>query len=201
MKRGVLWMVATAAAAQPVSVGIRAGVPLTDAFRAARGGSLSYATDSKRYVIGPTLDLHLPFRTSVTFELLYRRLGYTSTTISAAPIETTTTANLFEFPVMLKHRFNEGMARPYLAAGAAFNKLSGVKQLVGGVLRGRPPELDKESTAGLVFAGGVELGALALRVSPELRYTYRNSAHFRDAVSGLLESNKNQFEFLIGLTF
>jgi len=195
MRPFFLYCIAAGAYAQPISFGIKAGVPLTDAFDIARGGSSIYSAVDKRFTVGPTLEVRLPVRTSIVFEMLYKRLGFDAAGSVA------TTGNLFEFPVLLKHRFKDGWVSPYLATGASFNRLSGVTQLVSGVARGRPPELRRESTAGIVFAGGLQVKALLLKVSPEVRYTYRNSELFREAVAGLLRSNKNQLEFLVGFTF
>jgi hypothetical protein len=49
-----------------------------------------------------------------------------------------------------------------------------------------------------VIGGGVKIHALFLRISPEIRYTRWTSPHFS---SYLLNSNQNQAEFLLGITF
>ncbi|MGH9673759.1 MAG: hypothetical protein ACRD44_11310, partial [Bryobacteraceae bacterium] len=76
----------------------------------------------------------------------------------------------------------------------------GVKRLVGSVVSGRPPELRDDATGGIIFAGGIELRG-PLKISPEIRYTYRSSKHFQDALRSLLESNQHQFDFVLGVTF
>ncbi len=194
----LILMTAAAACAQPISFGGRIGAPLSDAIKAGVTRDLAYATTSRRLVIGPTLEINLPFRTSIVFDILYRQLGYAQASTTQASV---TTANQFEFPVMLKHRLRDGRARPFIGAGVAFSKLSGVKTLAASVVTGNPPEFRKDATAGIVFAGGVEIGALLVKISPEIRYTYRTSRHFASAVSDLLRSNVNQFDFLVGVTF
>jgi hypothetical protein len=49
-----------------------------------------------------------------------------------------------------------------------------------------------------VIGGGVGIHALFLHISPEVRYTRWTSQHF---TSFLLNSNQNQAEFLLGITF
>jgi hypothetical protein len=48
------------AAAQPVSIGVKGGVPITDAFDTLRGNQAAYATNTHRYVVGPTVQFNLP---------------------------------------------------------------------------------------------------------------------------------------------
>jgi hypothetical protein len=50
-----------------------------------------------------------------------------------------------------------------------------------------------------VIGGGVGIHAPFLHISPEVRYTRWTSKHF--GVSNLLNSNQNQAEFLLGITF
>jgi hypothetical protein len=196
----LFWILAAAATAcaQPISFGGRIGAPLSDAFKAGVSGNLSYASTSRRLVIGPTVELNLPFRTSIALDLLHRQLGYAQVSPGQASV---TSANQWEFPLILKHRLNDGLARPYLGAGVAFSKLSGVKTLAASVATLNTPEFRKGATAGIVFAGGVEVRALLVKISPEIRYTYRSSRHFQSAVADLLRSNVNQFDFLLGVTF
>lgn len=61
--------------AQPVSIGVKAGVPITDAFESFRGNSVYYATPTKRYLIEPTVQFNIN-RFSVKVDALYRRLVY-----------------------------------------------------------------------------------------------------------------------------
>ena len=64
--------------AEILSIGVKGGVPLTDAFNTARSGSLSYFSETKRYTVGPTVELHLPLRFSIELDALYTRLNYGS---------------------------------------------------------------------------------------------------------------------------
>src|SRR6185312_1275465 len=119
------------AAAQPVSVGIKGGVPITDAFDTARGNQAAYATNTHRYLVGPTVQLNLPFRFSIEVDALYRRLGYEYNQFAGpgSPTSTRTVANSWEFPVLGKYAIWGGPARPFIEAGANFRHITGVNQI------------------------------------------------------------------------
>jgi hypothetical protein len=46
----------------------------------------------------------------------------------------------------------------------------------------------------------VEVKALVIHIAPEIRFTRWNDQHFLDP-AGLIKSNLNQAEFLVGITF
>src|SRR5579872_7567093 len=74
-------LVGVSASAQPFSVGLKAGVPLTDFFNTVQNVS---TTVPNRYIIGAEAELRLPFGLGVEVDALYRRLNYTDQIISAA---------------------------------------------------------------------------------------------------------------------
>lgn len=201
-----------AAPARPelFSVGVKGGVPLTDAFHTARNSSLSFFSPAKLYTVGPTVEVHLPFSLAVELDALYRRLNYGSTSFldHGATAGTRVTGNAWDFPLLLKRRFASGLVRPYVASGASFRTLSDLKHVrnfFDGTNRttsqtDRPPELQRRFNAGFVIGGGLELNAGILKISPELRYTRWGWDSFRD-VDGLLRSNQDQAMFLLGITF
>jgi hypothetical protein len=53
---------------------------------------------------------------------------------------------------------------------------------------------------GAVLGAGLEFNLHLVRVSPEIRYTRWGATNLAD-FGGVLRSNKNQAEVLIGLTF
>jgi hypothetical protein len=63
-----------------------------------------------------------------------------------------------------------------------------------------PAELANTTTRGFVLAGGVDVKALVIHVAPEVRYTRWGARQFIDP-AGLINSNQNQAEFLVGITF
>jgi hypothetical protein len=187
MRSFILVLVSTSCFAQNLSVGVKAGVPLTDFFDA--DGPFSSAT--RRYTIGPMVDIRLPFGLGIEFDALYKRFGYESTAAR-------TTGNSWEFPVLAKLRAPGLIARPYGEIGVSFQQLTGVKNFIGGLVSDAPAELRKRSNRGFVIGAGLDVRAPIIRIAPEIRYTRWASDAFR-ATS--LISNRNQFEFLVGFTF
>ncbi len=118
----LLWLAAFCCRAELLTFGVRGGMPLNDAFRFER----PYRAATKLYTVGPTLEIHLPFRTSIALDALYRRLGYDDMgTLTPAP--RAVTANAWEFPVLVKHRLRGGgLAGPYLGLGPSFHRITGV---------------------------------------------------------------------------
>ena len=196
-------LVVSPALSQVFSIGVKGGVPLTDAFKTAQSGSTSYLSDTKRYTVGPAVEFHLPFGFGIELDALYKRLNYSS---SASAASSSTTANTWEFPLQLKHRFGAGPVKPYLAAGASFRHVSGIKQVTNfftsspSTSTDHPAEFDNRFTAGFVASGGIEFGSGHFRVAPEVRYTRWGWDNFR-SLDSLLKSNADQTEFLIGITF
>jgi opacity protein-like surface antigen len=56
------------------------------------------------------------------------------------------------------------------------------------------------TTRGYAAGGGLDFKFLIIHIQPEVRYTGWGAKHFFDP-SGLLNSNQNQAEFLLGITF
>jgi len=205
---------ALSALAQPVSFGVKGGVPLTDFFNITGQGNLnqfaSYLSSTNRYIIGPTIELRLPFGLGVEFDALYRHLNYNSRFMGVDTFTTSaTTGNAWEFPLLAKYRFPSKIARPYVDAGIAWDTLSGLTQSITTTVfpthttnssTSNPPELQHNTTTGFVIGAGIDIHALFLHVSPEIRYTRWGSEHFLSPGGGLA-SNQNQAEFLLGITF
>ncbi|MEP7366551.1 MAG: outer membrane beta-barrel protein [Acidobacteriota bacterium] len=194
---GIL-LLAAPLAAQHISLGIKGGVPFTEAFKTSGGPTFNYKSLRNPYTIGPSLEVRLPLRLSVSIDVLWKRLEYQA---NSGPGELNVKSNQFEFPLMLKYRFKEGLWSPYVAAGPSFNKITGVKRTItnpGQFLS--PDEFKDSSSGGFAFGGGLEFKPV-IRITTELRYTRRGSRNFFTAASGLLDSNLNQAEFLVGIHF
>jgi hypothetical protein len=188
----------------PLSLGIKGGVPFTDAFHTATSGNVSYVTNNKYWTLGPELDVNLPFGLGIEVDALYRRLNFESTTsVPSLIAHAATTANAWDFPLLLKWKLAPGPIRPYISAGPTFRGLSNVKQVVSffegtpSPVSERPAELQNRFNTGFTVGGGVQLLG---HISPEIRYTRWGWNTFLDT-SGLLKSNPDQLEFLVGLTF
>ena len=200
--------VASVTAAQPVSIGVTGGVPITDAFETAQGNNSAYVSNTHRYVVGPTVEFHLPARFSLEIDGLYRRLGFDYTATSPFA-RTSTTANSWEFPALIKFDILPGPIRPFIDAGANFRHITGAHQVqqvitagsLGAVDVDNPPEFNKQNDIGFTFGGGVTFKAGWFRISPQLRYTHWGSDNFRDPIHSLLHTNRNQGDFLLSITF
>ena len=209
----ILWVLLAGAGcvlAQPFSFGVKGGVPLTDFVSAASNGRFDFTSSTNRYIIGPTVEVHLPLGLSLEFDALYRRLHYNASALGVDTFSTSkTTGNRWEFPLLAKYRFPSKVVRPFIEAGVAWDTLTGLEQTVTTTLApGRlgstsstsnPPELNQNTTMGFVVGGGVDIH-LFLHISPEIRYTRWDAQQLRDPLS-LLQSNQNQAEFLLGITF
>jgi len=200
----LLLLSASAALSGPLSLGVKAGVPLTDFFSTINSPNFGFNSNTKRYIVGPTAELKLPAGFSVEVDALYRRFNYqSSTSVLDVLTNNQTTGNAWEFPLLLKYKAGRALVRPFVDGGVAFDTLSGLTQTVvsgvSNVVNGNPPGLKNSTTAGFVVGGGVDVHAILLHISPEIRYTRWNSQHIQ--VGNSLVSNQNQFEFLVGFTF
>jgi opacity protein-like surface antigen len=189
------------------SIGVKGGVPFTDAFNTATSGNLSYVTHNKYWTLGPEFDVNLPFGIGVEIDALYQRLAYESTgNVVDGVVHSATTANAWDFPLLLKWKFAPGPIRPYISVGPTFRGLSNLKQVtsffspipLGGTsTTSSPAELQNRFNTGFTLGGGLQLLG---HISPEIRYTRWGWDNFRDP-SGLLKTSPNQVAFLVGLTF
>jgi len=213
---------AASALAQPVTFGVRVGEPLTDFvstvqnqnIAGALGQLADFRSNTRPYVLGATVEVRLPASFGLELDALYRRLNYSGTSLATTGLNTTTTtinstsANAWEFPLLLKYRFGNKIVRPYVDAGFAWDTLAGLKQSIRQTIAtitsssttSSPADLNKKGTSGFVMGAGLDIHVVLLHVSPEVRYTRWNSAHFKDP-AGLVESKQNQAEFLVGITF
>ncbi|MCC6393627.1 MAG: PorT family protein [Bryobacterales bacterium] len=197
------------AGAQIVSVGVKGGVPITDALETFRGNSAGYVTHTKRYTVGPTFELHLPARFSIEMDALYQRLGFDCSSAAPPVLSSTTRANSWEFPILGKFELLPGPIRPFLDAGVSIRNISGihqVREVVQGATLNRveisnPPEFNKATDVGSAFGAGIAFKAGPVRISPEFRYTRWDGENLRDPVGALLRTNRDQGDFLLGLTF
>jgi hypothetical protein len=181
------------------SFGIKGGVPLTDPLTEGTFSNFAGVDEvtqvfsaSKNYVIGPMVELNLPFGLSVEADALYRPLNLTTLTEllpQSSESRLSTDVSSMEFPILAKYHFlHLPVVKPYVGAGPIF-------RYVGSQV----PYLSK---SGFALGGGVDFKLLLVRISPEIRYSHWG----HDSASPLLNvslppSNQNQAEFLIGLSF
>jgi len=193
------------AAAQPIGFGLKLGAPLTDAVSLGTGNGTLTGTVTK-FTIGPMVELRLPFGVAVEADFLYRRVSGTYN--SSGSFSADANGNQWSVPVLLKYRFAFPIVRPYLEAGPSFRWLTNVNHsytcatnLCTAIA---PPQFSTNSSGvGLTLGGGVEVKLLLIRISPELRYTRWGSEAFSIQSGGttFLQTNQNQAEFLVGISF
>jgi hypothetical protein len=192
-----------------ITVGVKGGVPLTDAFATAQGNTSSFATNTKRYLVGPTVEVHFPGRFSVEVDALYSRLGFDQTVTGTGGSNSTTRANSWQIPILGKWEITPGPVRPFIDAGANIRNISGIRQVRAGINNGsfnviatdNSPDFNKRTDVGASFGGGIAFKAGPVRLSPEFRYTRWGGENFRDPVNALLRTNRNDGIFLMGFSF
>lgn len=193
-------------AAGPISFGVKGGTPLTDFVDTATSSQRQFFSETQRYTVGPMVEVHLPFRLSVELDALYKEFSYGQFAFAGInPFETS--GSQWEFPLVAKYRFSGGLLRPYIGAGASYRRITDLSQVTnfltgnGTSTTSNPSEIRNRNNVGFVAEAGVELKVLFLRISPEFRFTRWGVNNFREGVTGLLETNRNQGEFLVGFTF
>ena len=185
----------------PVSIGVKGGLALTDAFENTNllyGDFYPYGeitihnySDSKDYIVGPFVDLRLPLGFGVEADALYRSLHLATVYEFAVgtPVPDLQRDNTWEFPILAKYRFKLPIARPYIDAGPSFRTSHSIYQTT-------------LSSHGIAAGAGVDIKALLLHISPEIRYTHwASDSIYYPAASGPPHSNVNQVEFLVGIAF
>jgi len=213
-----LALTATSGFAQRVQWGVKAGVPITDYFSALSvpfnpQGRQSYTSSTNRYTVGPTISVSLPFFSALSIEgdALYKRYHFRGTGFGIDTIsQEKTTADSWEFPLMLKYTAKGPLVYPFVDVGVSFHRLTDVEQTLRNFIvpnpnpftssTDQPPQLDHRFNTGFVIGGGVDIHVLVLHLSPEIRYTRWGNQNFRSA-DGNLTSSQNQAEFLLGITF
>jgi hypothetical protein len=163
------------ASAQPFGVGIKVGVPVTDAFSVLQNPSQTL-TETHHYTAGGYGELRLPAGLALEIDALYRTYEVQGSSASA-----------WEFPVLVKHRILPGPIKPYFDAGLSFSHLSDINV----------SSLQHLANFGVVVGGGVELKVFSMRMGPEVRYTGWWFHNF----DGQVQTNRNQLEVLFGVGF
>jgi outer membrane protein with beta-barrel domain len=220
----LLLAAASSAFAQQVSVGIKAGVPLTGLLRSnqvaapcCREGS----TQTKRYTIGPVVDIRLPLGFGVEFGALYKRFdqqsytltttGFTTDDETSYPIQETAgisaVGHSWEFPVAVQYRFFKSEIRPYVEGGVSLNRLSNVYSLRNVSINFRQlpftfaPRRGSFTRVGPLFGMGVDVKLHRIHVTPGLRYTHYNRLSALPTCSGPDCGGSKAVDFLVGVTF
>jgi len=189
------------AQAQTFSVGGKAGATLSDPFILSSSSSSlnNYSVNPQRYLFGGTFELGLPYQFSFETDAIYKRLQYVSSPFGFTSFQLTTTANSWEFPLLAKRGFSSPIGRLFGDGGVSFRHVGGT---TNPALEGTtdPLELTNSWSTGFVAGGGMDFAYGSIHVSPEVRYTRWGTANFNSS-NGVLTSNLNALDIMIGITF
>jgi hypothetical protein len=174
--------------AQHLSIGVTGGVGLTDAFidqtTPDTGHTYSAAKD---YLVGPAIELRLPFSLALEFDALYRPLHLTESFFNFFNNSSQTSQgriNTWQFPLLVKYHLPGRRIRAFVEVGPSFRHTA-----TNALFLGNPPQLNHGFTAG----GGGEIRIWKVRIAPEIRYT-RWAAD-----TNFPFPNSDQAELLVGL--
>ena len=193
---------------QSFSVGVKGGVPLTSMSDSARefgryGGQTNF--QMKRYGVGPTVEIGLPFRLRLEADALYRharqdRLSgpapYASLNQEGARI------GIWEIPLLLKYQWQGRGFQPFVVGGSTLRRVGDldVDLIAIPAVPGYPGtrqhytiSADDSLRYGVTFGGGVSHKVGFMIVEPELRFTHWTSQHWM--------ATTEQLEFLVGIKF
>ena len=188
--------------AQAVSLGLRAGIPITPVL-AADGRQQASAL---RYTIGPLIEVHLWHGAGLGADFLLHHAG-----LAVSPAGSRRAGVWrWEMPMTFIYRFG-APARPFVRTGVSLNR---VFDISGATECGRGPfgeqfyclegsslaELRHRGTSGFVVGGGVRFKFKRLWLEPEVRLTRWVDRNFgvRDSA---VRSNLNQIGLLAGVVF
>ena len=192
------------AAAQPIGVGIKGGLPLNDTFDVVNSTNRGLTAENRLWIVGPQIELRLPAGLGIEFDALYTKVDFRSPLSAAGSIAgSVVDANSWEFPLLLKYKIggNPRVAgiRPFVNAGASFRRLSDVgtiSQFVTGQSGG-----SSNTATGFVVGGGLEVKVLFLHLTPEVRFTRWGTENLIEGASNIFRLNRNQAQFLVGFSF
>src|SRR5437016_3905647 len=133
-----------AGVAQTVSLGLKAGIPVTEALETANFDSgpadifrtqINYTSRAKRYTIGPAVEVSLPLGLALEFDALYKRLDYNFSSGVRNPFgtfhqEQHNIVSRWDLPLLLKYRVRTfGSLTPNVSAGLNTNYIVNTTQL------------------------------------------------------------------------
>jgi hypothetical protein len=180
------------------SIGVIGGAPFTDAVAATNQNNLAFVSNSTNFTIGLSFRVNLPLNLRIEMDALYRPYDFNATSTVTAPFlpirPSHVTGAEWTFPVLAQYRFKTPLVKPFLEAGVSIDHLGSLSADAGNFTAG-PATLLRQTTAGVVLGGGVDVKIPFVRLSGELRYTRQGSSYFQAI------SNLNQAEILVGVHF
>jgi hypothetical protein len=182
------------ASAQLISIGALGGVRLTDSF--------DNNDESRRYVVGGSVEVHLIAGFAIEADALYQRVGDTTRFLDFVPAQlyiNRDRGNSWEFPLYGKYYFRSPDAawRPFIGTGYAFRTISVHEDstILGGDPLTSNFHSDFRSNLGIgaSMEAGVRFHYGKLAILPQVRYT-----RWGGSDQGL---NKNEAKLLLGVSF
>jgi len=190
--------------AQRFSLGIEAGVPVTESFDTGfiyRGGFVPTTT---RYVVGPAIEGRLGGRFAAEFNALYQPFSFQQSTIIVTPSSWKTTGSLWQFPVLLRYRILEGPIHPYVTAGPSVQIATNITE-TNTIINAMPvvshPPPERRAVAGVAAGAGLGFSFGRLHISPEIRYTRWAAENFDFTQSNHVGTKLNQVQILVAFMF
>jgi hypothetical protein len=168
-----------------MGVGVKGGVPFTDLLETTGvlTGTLTSLSRSDNYIVGPVVELRLPFGFAIEADGLYRGTTYTLTTPGSPSV--LLKSSTWEIPYLAKFRFPIPLIKPFILAGGAYRIFNDI------------PSNVPVSHNAFVAGGGIELKIHKLRLSGEARYLYWG----QPPPTPLVRVVRSQGEVLFGLIF
>lgn len=191
---------ASSASAQSIfSIGVTGGAPFTDVVSATDQANYDFVSKSSNFTAGPTFQINLPLSLRLEIDALYRPYSFAATSSVPAPLAaglapSSVSASQWNFPILAQYRFKFPVVSPFVEAGLAVDHLSEIST-VGAHITSGAGALIRQTNAGVVLGGGVDVKIPFIRLSGELRYTHQGSGYFEGI------SNLNQAEVLVGVHY
>lgn len=165
--------------------GVKGGVPFTDVLESA--GVINTSNLSLKrtndYLIGPVVELRIPFGFAFEVDGLYRGTEYQTIQNN---VTTTLDAHAWEIPYLVKFRFPIPLLKPFISGGGAYRTFTNLQ-----------PAVTPTHNA-FVLAGGLELRISRLRLSGEARWLHWDAPPSNGNAVRLAQ---NQGEVLFGFVF
>lgn len=184
----------------------------------------SASAPTTRFAWGPTFQFNLSPRIGVNLEFVTRTVEFetsVTTELDAPNLETVqfitsrveqTQARYWDFPVLLRYYLNDpgGGPRPYLTGGFALRKVTSLAGTLETIdeedLELGTSEITDAATVPANETGGGAAIGIGLHLVDDVGVKLEIEARFtrwlqRSFASGLANSNQNQVEVLIGITF
>jgi hypothetical protein len=220
----------------PLSIGVKGGIPISDSsgVRPDSGcisigcAFFNFSSETKRYTLGPTVELRLPLGFAFEADALYSRLSYDTfrftSSFTAFPQDQSTFTSIklerWEFPMLLKWRYGNRRVRPFVDGGISVDHISGIDGRITEIshddsfssnnIRSEkfdspgPAKLSSRNRKGGVIGGGIDFRAVGpIRLTPEVRYTRWDSSPLVPfpPFPNVTGTNLNEFTLLLGIAF